>query len=153
MWANGIGKEGGDLVVEDAGEESVSPPSYSFTDSNRKAAGSSALCWTLHGVFSERTGESSCRVGTADLSEQWNGESSCVGRSPQDTSGHPRGCFATSQATGLIFQGLALAPLKEKDQVCKSYLLIASGQDCFDFPKGLKCPELNIQKNTRYLSG
>lgn len=39
MWANGIEKGGGELVVEDAGGESVSPsPSYSFTDSNRECA-------------------------------------------------------------------------------------------------------------------
>lgn len=75
-WANGIGEERGKLVPKDTGGESVSPsPSYSFTDNNRESACSSALCWTLNVIFSVRSREGLCLVGTADLSEKWNGES------------------------------------------------------------------------------
>lgn len=98
MWANGIGKgrKGG------VGGETVSPPSYFFTDSNRESASSSVLRWTPHVFFSVKTKESSCSAGTEDFPEQWNRDSReqvCfrqIGRNPEDTSRHPGDCFAMS---------------------------------------------------------
>lgn len=72
--------------------------------------------FTYFVFFSVRTKESLCRVGTADLSEQQNGESrerassSRIGRSLKDISGHAQGCFAMS----LTCDCLALAKIKEK---------------------------------------
>lgn len=106
----------------------MSPPSSFFTDSNRESASSSVLRWTPHVFSLVKTKESLCSVGTADSPEQWNREqrASLFQADRKKPWGHletPSGLFCYVLGNCLICEGLTLATIKEKDQVCQSLLL------------------------------